>query len=237
MTTKRAAATARSSNFIRLPDPPEPEDMNNWNYLHAPGNTHHLVEHFGNQNTTIITGEAYISRQPTSSRRGLFHPDLLIAFNVNPEAGSDRNGYVIEEQGKPPDFVLEIGSASTGRRDVRDKRDGYAALGIPEYWRFDHSGGEYHGVPLAGDQLVEGVYLPIPVEQVDDQTHQGYSVALDLYLRWEHGRLGWYAPATGRHIVRFGDERARANGAEARADAAEARIRELEEDLDRRQLS
>ena len=256
MTTNPAAHAAQATDFVRLPDPPEPEDMNNNTFLHIPGNTHHLVEHFGNENTTIITGDAYISRVPTSNRLGLFYPDLLIAFNVDPEASSDRNGYIIKEQGKPPDFVLEIASPTTGRRDVTEKRDGHAALGIPEYWRFDDSGGRHHGTPLAGDRLVEGLYQPIPIERIDDRTHQGYSAVLDLYLRWEDSKLGWYDPATGRHITRFRDERDRANSerearqeaealaaterearqeAEARAERAEARARELEAELRRRQ--
>ena len=223
MTTNPAAQAAHGTDFVRLPDPPEPGDMNNFKYLHGPGNSQHLVEHFGHEDTTIVTAEAYISPVPTSSRQGLFHPDLLIAFNVDPEAASDRNGYVTEEQGKPPDFVLEIASPSTGRRDVTVKRDGYAALGIPEYWRFDDSGGRRHGAPLAGDRLVDGVYQPIPIERIDDRTHQGYSAVLDLHLRWEDGRLGWYDPATGRHIPRFGDERDRANAEQEARIQAEAR--------------
>ncbi len=249
MTTKRAVQAPPAVGYVRLPDPPEPEDMNNYFFLHAPGNTHHLVEHFGNEDTTILIGDAYISRAPTSYRKGLFHPDLLIAFNVNPAASQDRNGYVISEQGKPPDFVMEIASPSTARRDVTIKREGYADLGIPEYWRFDDSGGRRHGAPLAGDRLVDSVYQPIPIERIDDRTHQGYSAVLDLYLRWEDGKLGWYDPATGRHIPRFSDERDRANTERNRADAernradaeqearirAEARIRELETELRRRQ--
>ena len=35
------------------------------------------------------------------------------------------------------------------------------------------------------------------VERIDDRTHQGYSAVLDLHLRWEDDRLGWYDPATG----------------------------------------
>ena len=217
MTTNPATQASRVTDFVRLPDPPEPEDMNNNIFLHIPGNTHHLVEHFGNEDTTIITGDAYISRVPTSSRRGLFYPDLLIAFNVDPKASSDRNGYVIQEQGKPPDFVMEIASATTGQRDVIEKREGYAALGIPEYWRFDYSGGQHHGAPLAGDRLVDGVYQPIPIEQIDDRTHQGYSAVLDLYLRWEDGQLGWHDPSTGQHITRFSDEREARQQAETRA--------------------
>ena len=38
----------------------------------------------------------------------------------------------------------------------------YAALGIPEYWRFDETG-NYHGVRLAGDRLVNGQYQPIDI--------------------------------------------------------------------------
>ncbi len=242
MTTKRAVRTPPAVGCVRLPDPPEPEDMNNNIFLHVPGNTHHLVEHLGNKDTTILIGDAYISRVPTSYRKGLFHPDLLIAFNVNPAASQDRNGYVISEQGKPPDFVMEIASPSTGRRDATIKREGYAALGIPEYWRFDDSGGRHHGAPLAGDRLVDDVYQPIPIERIDDRTHQGYSAVLDLDLRWEDGKLGWYDPATGRHIPRFSDEREGRIRAEGRAEIereartqAEARIRELEAEIRRRQ--
>ena len=110
--------TGKSVPFIRLPDAPPAEDMNNHLYLNFPGNSHFLSEHFGNKETTIIVGDTCISREPTSSMTGLFEPDLMIAFNVRPELMVERNGYVISEQGKPPDFVLEIGSASTGRRDT-----------------------------------------------------------------------------------------------------------------------
>ena len=82
------------------------------------------------------------------------------------------------------------------------------------------------------------------MERIDEQTFQGYSAVLNLYLRWEQGRLGWYDPATGQHIVRFSDERGRANAAQdraeverERADAAEARVRELEAELRRRETS
>ena len=248
MTTNPSPKAVPAAGYIMLPDAPEPEDVNNFLFLHSPGNSHFLALHFGNPETTLMLGDVYIASEPTSSQQGLFAPDLFIAFNVDPAAARERNGYVISEQGKPPDFVLEIGSRYTGRRDVTVKREGYAALGIPEYWRFDDSGGRYHGAPLAGDRLVNGVYQPIPVEQIDAETYQGYSAALDLFLRWENGTLGWYDPATGRHIPRFSDERERADAqqeraerervrAEAerqRADQAEARIRELEAELQRR---
>lgn len=227
--------SGKSSAFIRLPDAPPPEDMNNDLYLNLLGNKHHLSEHFGRQESTIIVGDTYISPVPTSSMAGLFEPDMMIAFNVRPDLMVARNGYVISEQGKPPDFVLEIGSGSTGWRDTGVKRGGYAALGIPEYWRFDPSGGRFHDAPLACDRLDGEVYVPEPIEQLEENVWQGYSPALNLYIRWEHGQLGWYDPATGRHILRFQDvqrelaaeRQARQAEQQARL-AAEARIRELE---------
>jgi hypothetical protein len=135
MSTKPIPKANPPEDFVRLPDPPNPEDMNNWTYLHSLGNGAYLARHLGNQDTTIITSEAYISQGPRSPRLGMMLPDLLVAFDVDPVACRNRNGYITSE-GKPPDFVLEIGSANTGQHDVSQKRYGYAALGVREYWGF-----------------------------------------------------------------------------------------------------
>ena len=132
---------------------------------------------------------------PSTDLADARQPDLLIAFGVKPAAYEANNGYVVSEQGKPPDFVIEIASESTASIDVGDKRDDYAALGILEYWRFDKTG-EFYGARLAGDRLVDGAYEPIPIDELDDDVLQGYSAALNLILRWEQGQLGWYDPAT-----------------------------------------
>ena len=95
--------------------------------------------------------------------------------------------------------------------------------------------GDYQGAPIAGDRLLDGAYQPVLIERIDADNLQGYSAALNLYLRWERGQLGWYDPATGEHIVRFDDEREGRMAAKARAEASEARIRELEAELERRQ--
>ena len=138
--------------------------------------------------------------------QGLRRPDLFIAFNVDKAAYIESNGYIISEQGKPPDFVLEVASPSTAQIDTGPKRQEYAALGIPEYWRFDETG-EYHGARLAGDRLVNGEYQPIAIEQVGEvgEVWQGYSAVLNLNLRWDRGQLGWHDPATGLHIVTYED--------------------------------
>ena len=55
----------------------------------------------------------------------------MIAFNTDPEAYRLSNGYIVSEQGKPPDFVMEVASPSTAAADVGEKRDYYAEMGIP----------------------------------------------------------------------------------------------------------
>ena len=241
-------ATAKSQQKFRLPDPPErePDDMTSFDHLTFTGSVHHLVQHLGNPETTLVAGEHYLARIHTRRLAGVRYPDLLIAFNADPAAYRQSNAYVIAEQGKPPDFVLEIASRRTGREDVVDKRNDYAALGIPEYWRFDETG-EYHRTRLAGDRLAaDGQYQPIAIEEVADGVLQGYSRILNLILRWENGQLRWHDPETGRHIANFEDEREARIQAEAHAREqrealarerearllAEARARELEERLE-----
>ena len=233
-TPDTSAKTPQPRTPFVFPDPPEdPEDkMTSFDHLTINGNAYHLIQHLGNPETTLVAGDRYLALAPTRSLAGVRYPDMLVAFGVDPAAYKASNAYVISEQGKPPDFVLEIASRSTGLIDVTDKRDDYAALGIGEYWRFDETG-QYHGVRLAGDRLVEGEYAAIDIEELPDRSLQGYSTALDLNLRWVDGELVFYDPATGRRIATLADEReARIAAEEARA-AAEARVRELEEQLRR----
>ena len=232
--------TAKKIHTFRFPDPPErePDDLTSFDHLSRTGNVRYLALHLGNPDTTLVAGEHYLARMYTARLRGVRYPDLLVAFDVDPEAYRRSNAYVIAEQGKPPDFVLEIASRKTARVDRVDKRAEYAGLGIPEYWRFDETG-RFHGTRLAGDRLVRGRrYQAIPIENLGGGVLQGYSRALHLYLRWEEGRLGWYDPETGRHIATFEDEREARLRAEAEVRLerqarlrAEARARELEESL------
>ena len=249
-TSDAFAKTFKVRGGFRLPDPPEcPEDkMTSFDHLTINGNAHYLAQHLGSTGTTLVAGDRYLVVRPTRNLAGSRYPDLLVAFGVDPGLYKESNGYIVDEQGKPPDFVLEIASESTGAVDVGAKREDYEALGIPEYWRFDETEtGRHHGSRLAGDRLVDGEYVPIPIDELPDGNLQGYSEALVLILRWENGDLVFYDPATEQRIATFEDERARADAAEARADAeqqaraaaetereaAEARISELEERLRR----
>lgn len=132
---------------------------------------------------------------------GDFVPDILVARGVrDPERIVRRNGYVISEVGKPPDFVLEVGSRSTGRRDYTVKREGYARYGVREYWRFDPSEGKYHDTHLAGDTLVDGEYEPVEIVRESATRHWGYSEALELEVWWYDGRIRFRDPVTDEFL-------------------------------------
>ena len=110
--------TTKPQTHLPLPDPPDrtPEEMTNFNHMNLTGNTHHLVHHLGNPDSTLVAGEHYVTPDPPETMTGLRYPDLIVAFGVNPAAYYQSNAYIISEQGKPPDFVLEIASPRHGGR-------------------------------------------------------------------------------------------------------------------------
>ena len=231
MTTENVIHTTAR---FRLPDPPprEPDEMTAYDHVYKHASHTALALHFGNPEATLVEYDRWIIASPQDNRARARRPDLLIAFNVSPADYRASNGYIISEQGKPPDFVLEVASESTAEVDTGPKRGDYAALGIPEYWRFDETG-EHHLTKLAGDRLAEGRYEPVTVETLPDGALRGYSAVLDLILEWRDGQLNWIDPNTGEHIPTFRQEReARIQEREARLQA-EARNRELEEELRR----
>ena len=239
MTLHSHATTAQPepAERFRLSDPPErepDEDVANFKHLAKAGNAYLLAEYLGNPETTLIEADRWIVPDQHFNKARAKRPDMLVAFDVDPAIYDANNGYVVSEQGKAPDFVLEVASESTGDADLNEKRDFYESVGVVEYCRFDETG-EFHGERLAGERLVDGRYEPIEIEELGDGILQGYSAALGLSLRWERGRLGWHDPATGEHIATLESEReARIQEREARItaeagrEAAEARVRELE---------
>ena len=231
MTHHSHATTAQpeTAERFRLPDIPkrEPDEVTQFDQLFRNGLSHALAEYLGNPETTLIEADRWIVPDQHFNKARAKRPDMLVAFDVDPAIYDANNGYVVSEQGKPPDFVLEVASESTGDADLNEKRDFYESVGVVEYCRFDETG-EFHGTRLAGERLVDGRYEPIEIEELGDGILQGYSAALGLSLRWERGRLGWHDPATGEHIATLESEREARITAEAGREAAEARVRELE---------
>ena len=227
MVTKLIAAPKqdvhhKDERLAVFPEYPPRDDMQNALYLNRYAHVTALEVHLGNPDTTLVLGEVSVAPTADFSKEHR-RPDLMVAFNCDPELVLRQNGYAIETQGKPPDFVLEVASSTTGIIDFTDKRIDYAAYGIREYWRYDQTGGDYHDVALAGDRLVDGEYKKLDVKWHDNMRCSGYSEVLDLYVCWEYGRLRWFDPNTDKYLLTFFEERNMRLQETARAEQAETR--------------
>ena len=233
MTTQLRPQIADYAHLEPLPDPPPREpDMQQDTRIY---DFRRILDlRLSRRNDVLISGGGYLRREAGDDSE-IFVPDCVVAFGVNPSGITERNGYVINEVGKPPDFVLEVASRSTGRRDYTVKRDGYAGYGVQEYWRFDYTGGDYHDAPLAGDTLVEGQrYRPLPIHRDADGLLWGYSEVLDVELCWDAGGLLLRDHDTKLFLPTPEDEQQLREAAERQRDAAEERVRQLEAELRRR---
>ena len=229
-TAKSAKATHRGERSAdwKFPDPPTFCDMNQLQhvtYAHAI-----LTDYFSGRDDVLVSGEGYLCYD-RRDRSNWVKPDCVVALGVSPDAIMSRNGYEILEVGKPPEFVLEVASESTGVRDYTVKREIYQSYGVSEYWRFDSSGGEYHDAPLAFDLLVDGAYRRVELDVKADGTMEGVSPALGIGLRWDSGILVFFDTESGEAIPDYTELRRERDAAAVRAEAAEAELRRLRERL------
>ena len=214
----------------QFPDLPPRDDMQNSIYLDSPAHQAALAFHFDAPDSTLVLSEIPLGWE-TGQTAGLLVPDLTIAFHIDRATAYRQRGYSIGQHGKPPDFVLEIASIHTARNDYTGKRDGYAAYGVPEYWRFDPTGGDYYPAVLAGERLVNGVYQPLELERTPGGW-RGRGPALGLDVCWEDGQLRWYNPAAGEYLRTLAEEAGGRIAAEDQRDAALADIAIIQADID-----
>ena len=160
--------------------------------------------------------------------RAAVSPDVYVVVGAPAHL---RDTYLLWNEPKGPDFVLEVTSASTRRVDERRKRDVYGALGVSEYFLYDPRA-EYLTPPLQGWRLRDGGYRPLPsVTVLAGREVAVASEVLGLELRDEREArmVRLRDPATGQYLLTYEEsERAREEQAAARRQEAEARRQEAE---------
>lgn len=175
---------------------------------------------FGQRPDTFLSSNTILCYDPADLNVRVA-PDVYLAFGVDTQAIRQRRLYLPWEAGKPPDLAVEVASASTARQDVTAKRQIYVQIGVREYWRFDPTGGKYHGQPLAGERLVAGEYQPIELTREPDGVLKGYSAVLGLYLCWARELPRLYDPEAETYLENWPEVTAAREAAEAERDAAE----------------
>ena len=150
-------------------------------------------------------------------------PDAFVVFGVEDR---ERMSYKVWEEGKGPDFVLEVASRNTWKEDVEEKPGVYARLGVREYFLFD-PWGEHYTPRLQGYRLVEGKYEPLVAVESIDRTLTLTSEVLGLELRAKAGgKIRYRDPVTGEELLSYGETHAALRTAEARLEEEAAARRE-----------
>ena len=156
------------------------------------------------------------------NRRKHISPDVMVTLGIAKEP--PRDCYLVWEEGKAPDFVLEISSKSTRSEDKKKKLILYRdVLKVQEYILFDPRA-EYLDPPLQGFRLIGGDYVKIEPIAGRLPSH-----VLGLHLERDGVNLRFIDPTTGKRLLsplegreeehrRADDERRRADDEHRRAD-------------------
>jgi len=155
-------------------------------------------------------------------------PDVFVVHGVPKRL---RDNYLIWEEGKAPDFVIEVTSSTTRNEDLTTKFQLYQdVLRVTEYFLFDPRG-DYLDPQLQGHRLVKCRYVPIrPVKGRLPSKTTG------LHLEANGDQLRLFEPTTGAWLPTESEalrEAEAARHAEAAArQAAEAEVARLRAELD-----
>ena len=178
---------------------------------------------FREREDVYVSGDLFIYYEE-GNRAASVAPDVFVVFGI---PNHMRRTYLLWQEGKVPDFVMEVTSDSAREDDQGRKRDLYARLGIPEYWQYDPTG-DYLEPPLQGFTLSDGRYGEALALDRVGAVWSVYSPILGLNLRLDEGVLRFHDPETDAYLLTHLEEnRARQVEAQARLEM-EARLAELE---------
>ncbi len=95
-----------------------------------------LREHFDQRDDVYVGANMFLYYEENNPR-AVVAPDVFVVIGAPKRV---RDSYLLWNEPKGPDFVLEITSRITRREDQGRKKRVYASLGIGEYFLFDPTG-------------------------------------------------------------------------------------------------
>ncbi len=229
----RAADPLAKDDEVRYPDlgvPPMTSD--HWQALMDGAGT--LQTRYAHRDDVFVGASLTLYYVDGTEERAI-QPDVFVSFG---SPNRPRRVWLAWEEGKLPDFVLEVASKSTHLRDEGEKRAIYERMGIAEYWQFDPTG-EYLSPALQGLRLnANGTYEPLSLTTTPNGMLYSVSSVLDLHVCRDGSRLRLFDPTLGEFLptnLEKDDLLARAHHASAEKDraleAAKAEIKELKRRL------
>jgi len=148
--------------------------------------------HFAADPRVYVSGDLLLFYEEGNKNKHVA-PDVFVVRDV-PKL-PPRLYYLLWEEGKAPDFIIEVTSKTTSKEDRRKKWVIYRdELKVPEYFLFDPFE-EYLKPSMQGYRLVEGEY-----ELIDPVAGRLPSVVLGLHLERCGTQLRLFEPASGRWL-------------------------------------
>jgi Uma2 family endonuclease len=156
-------------------------------------------------------------------------PDFFAVLGVPKK---ERKSWVVWEEGKPPDVVIELLSESTAKYDKTDKKLIYQnQMRVSEYFWYD----PFNPDDWQGFCLVSGCYQPLEFERKDRLVSESLNLALvrwqgdyngvqAVWLRWE--TLDGQLLPTKQELVE--EAQLKAQQAESKAQQAESKAQQAE---------
>jgi Uma2 family endonuclease len=164
-------------------------------------------------------------------------PDFFCVLDV-PQ--TERKSWVVWEEGKAPDVVIELLSESTASYDKTDKKLIYQErMRVPEYFWYD----PFNPDDWSGFCLIKGVYQPLELDVQNRYISEKLQLALvrwqgvyrginTVWLRWqtlEGELLPTDKEVSEREKQRADEEKQRADEEKQRADEAQSEIARLKQ--------
>ena len=148
-----------------------------------------------------------------------FSPDVFAALDVVQPDDDPRLAWVVVDEHKGLDFVLEVLHRGDRNKDLVMNVERYARLGIPEYFIYDRARQQMHGYRLVGPNAQR-------YQRIVPQAGRYGSAVLGLDLVIQGGSLRFYygigEPIGSDDLI--GRLTGMVEDLEAKAEAAEARV-------------
>ena len=172
-----------------------------------------LQLHFDQVDNVVLEGDMFMYYEEGNPAASIA-PDVFVVLEHDL---GDRGVYKLWEEGKPPDFALEVISPSSEIRNALQKRALYARLGIGEYFLLQPDPRK-RGPRLVGYQLWGDSYEEVPADPTGDLR----STALGVSFRVEGKNLRLRNLESGQEYGWIEEQGQIAEAAQAKVDAAHA---------------
>jgi Uma2 family endonuclease len=174
-----------------------------------------------------VSGNLLLYYVPENKRRHV-SPDVFVVKGVPKIV---RDYYLLWEEGRSPDAIIELTSSSTRKEDTTKKFQLYRdVLKVREYFLFDPRG-DYLDPTLQGYRLSRREYVPIA--PIADRLP---SAVLGLHLERSGTDMRFFDPETGEWLPTLEEQAQRERAGRLRAETAveklEKSVRQMRAELD-----